>query len=83
MYGDVETLRNHCQFIMLLAVMCAVKVIAPRTEGRVRIICGIVGVILALLSICGTCWADSIEEARMQESIREGEELKDELRRDD
>jgi thymidine kinase len=61
---------------MLLAVMCLIEVISRKTEGVVKLVFGIAGAVFALLAICGTCWADSIEEARMKNDIRKQEELK-------
>jgi thymidine kinase len=45
-----------------------------------KLVLGIASAVLALLAICGTCWADSIEEARMKDDIRNKEEFKDETR---
>jgi thymidine kinase len=80
MNEDVEVLRSYSQLAMFLAVMCLIEVISRKTEGVAKLVLGIASAVLALLAICGTCWADSIEEARMKDDIRNKEEFKDETR---
>jgi hypothetical protein len=80
---DVVILRCWCQVAMFFAVICLAEVLSQRTVGVEKVIYGIAGVVLGLLSLCGTCWADSIEEARMKYDIRLKEEHRNELRRDD